>query len=154
MKSIDECFERGLLRRIEPSRTKSEQSLLSAREWLSEAEKNLDAEALRSAVSSSYLAIFHSVRSVLFRDGVREKSHYCIGLYLQRYVEEGRLEEDWPMLFDRIRSVRHADQYSFMAKPTKEEVQEGIDLAERFIERMEKLLNETEGGTGYVWHYF
>lgn len=143
MKSIDDCFERGLLRRVEPSRTKSEQSLLSARDWLSEAEKNLEAEAFRSAVSSAYLAVFHSARAVLFRDGVREKSHYCIGLYLQRYVEEGSLEEDWPMLFDRIRSMRHADQYSFMARPTGEEVQAGIDLAERFIERMERLLQET-----------
>jgi uncharacterized protein (UPF0332 family) len=128
--------------------TKSEQSLLQARDWLSEAEKNLEAEALRSAISSSYLAVFHSARAVLFRDGVREKSHYCIGLYLQRYVEDGTLEEDWPMLFDRIRSVRHADQYSFMALPTEEEVQASIDLAERFIERMERLLKETRGKAG------
>lgn len=145
LKSIDDCFERGLLRRVEPSRIKNEKSLLSARDWISEAEKNLEAGALRSAVSSAYLAVFHSARAVLFRDGVREKSHYCIGLYLQRYVEEGSLEEDWPMLFDRIRSVRHADQYSFMAKPTEEEVQAGIDLAKKFIDRMEKLLNETRG---------
>lgn len=147
LKNIDDCFERGLLRRVEPSRSKSEQSLLQAGEWLSEAEKNLEAEALRSAISSAYLAVFHSARAVLFRDGVREKSHYCIGLYLQRYVDDGTLEEDWPMLFDRIRSVRHADQYSFMALPTVEEVQAGIDLAERFIERMERLLRETKGGT-------
>jgi uncharacterized protein (UPF0332 family) len=116
--------------------------LHQAREWLSEAEKNLQAEALRSAISSAYLAVFHSARAVLFRDGVREKSHYCIGLYLQRYVEDGTLEEDWPMLFDRIRSVHHADQYSFIALPTVNEVQAGIDLAERFTERMEKLLRE------------
>ena len=133
---------------MEPSLTKSEQSLLQARDWLSEAEKNLEAEALRSAISSAYLAVFHSARAVLFRDGVREKSHYCIGLYLQRYVEDGTLEEDWPMLFDRIRSVRHADQYSFMALPTEEEVQASIDLAERFIERMERLLKETRGKAG------
>ena len=148
LKNIDDCFERGLLRKVEPSRGKSEQSLLQAREWLSEAEKNLEAEALRSAISSAYLAVFHSARAVLFRDGVREKSHYCIGLYLQRYVEDGSLEEDWPMLFDRIRSVRHADQYSFMARPAEEEVQAGIDLAERFIERMERLLKETGGRGG------
>lgn len=147
LKNIEDCFERGLLRKVEPSRSKSEQSLLQAGEWLSEAEKNLEAEALRSAISSAYLAVFHSARAVLFRDGVREKSHYCIGLYLQRYVEDGTLEEDWPMLFDRIRSVRHADQYSFMALPIVEEVQAGIDLAERFIERMERLLRETKGGT-------
>ncbi|MHB8118937.1 MAG: HEPN domain-containing protein [Methanothrix sp.] len=95
----------------------------------------------------AYLAVFHSARAVLFRDGVREKSHYCIGLYLQKYVEEGTLEEEWPMLFDMIRSIRHADQYSFMTKPTEEVVQAGIDLAERFIERMERLLRETGGGT-------
>ena len=133
---------------MEPSLTKSEQSMLQARDWLSEAEKNLEAEALRSAISSAYLAVFHSARAVLFRDGVREKSHYCIGLYLQRYVEDGILEVDWPMLFDRIRSVRHADQYSFMALPTEEEVQASIDLAERFIERMERLLKETRGKAG------
>ena len=148
MKNIDDCFELGLLRKTEPSHSKSERSLLSAREWLSEARKNLEAEALRSALSSAYLAVFHSARAVLFRDGVREKSHYCIGLYLQRYVEDGSLEEDWPMLFDRIRSVRHADQYSFMARPTDEEVRAGIDLAERFIERMVRLLKETRGAAG------
>jgi uncharacterized protein (UPF0332 family) len=145
LKNIDDCFERGLLRKVEPSRIKSEQSLVQAREWHSEAEKNLGAEALRSALSSAYLAVFHSARAILFRDGVREKSHYCIGLYLQKYVDEGILEEEWPMLFDRIRSLRHADQYSFQGKPTGEEVQAGIDLAERFIDRMQRLLRETGG---------
>ena len=90
------------------------------------------------------MAIFHSARAILFRDGVREKSHYCSGLYLQKYVEEGALEEEWPMFFDRIRSLRHADQYSFMAKPSEEEVKAGIDLAGRFIERMERLLRDTK----------
>ena len=60
-------------------------------------------------------------------------------------MEDGSLEVEWPMLFDRIRSVRHADQYSFQARPSTEEVNAGIDLAERFIDRMEKLLNETRG---------
>lgn len=118
--------------------------LVRARDWLSEAEKNLEAEAYRSAISSAYLTIFHSARAVLFRDGVREKSHYCIGLYLQKYVEDGMLEEEWAMLFDRVRSVRHADQYSFSASPSEEEVQAMIDMAERFMERMHRLLTETK----------
>jgi uncharacterized protein (UPF0332 family) len=146
LKNIDDCFERGLLRKVEPSRIKSDQSLLQAGDWLTEAEKNLEAGALRSSISSAYLAVFHSARAVLFRDGVREKRHYCIGLYLQKYVEEGALEEEWPVLFDRIRSIRHSDHYSFMAKPTEEEALAAIDLAKRFVERMERLLRETEKG--------
>lgn len=143
MKSLDDCFDRGLLRKVDPSRIKSQQSLQLARDWLSEAEANFEAEAYRSALSSAYLAVFHSARAVLFRDGVREKSHYCIGLYLQTYVENDELEEEWPMLFDRIRSIRHADQYSFQAKPTGEEVVSGLHLADSFINRMELLLSET-----------
>ena len=143
LKTVDECFERGLLRKIDPSRTKSQQSLRLAKDWLHEAETNFEAEAYRSALSSAYLAVFHSARAVLFRDSVREKSHYCIGLYLQTYVENEELEEEWPMLFDRIRSVRHADQYSFQAKPTDEEVVSGLHLADSFINRMELLLSET-----------
>jgi uncharacterized protein (UPF0332 family) len=110
LKSIDECFERGLLRKVEPSRIKSQQSLQLATEWLHEAEASFEAKAYRSALSSAYLAAFHSACAALFRDGVREKSHYCIGLYLQAYVENDELEEEWPMLFDRIRSIRHSDQ--------------------------------------------
>ncbi len=140
---MEDCFRQGLLRRAEPSLTKSEESIAEAREWLSEARKNLAGEAYKSAISSLYLAIFHSARAVLFRDGVREKSHYCVGVYLEKYVEQGVLEEDWVLIFDRMRSVRHADQYSFQTHPSKEEVESGIDIAGKFVNRMEKLLNET-----------
>ena len=60
LKGIDDCFERGLLRKVEPSLAKGNQFLIQAGDWLSEAEKNLQAEAYRSALSSAYSAIFHS----------------------------------------------------------------------------------------------
>ena len=137
---MEDCFRKGLLRRVEPSLTKSKDSITEAREWLSEAMKNKASEAYKSAISSLYLAIFHSARAVLFRDGVREKSHYCVGVYLEKYVDEGVLEEDWVLIFDRIRSIRHTDQYSFQTHPSKEEVDSGIDIAGKFVDRMEKLL--------------
>ncbi len=59
--------------------------------------------------------------------------------------QNSSIEVERPMLFDRIRSIRHADQYSFQAKPTAEEVRAGIDLAEMFLNRMEGLLRETRG---------
>lgn len=116
---------------------------MQAREWLSEAKKNMAVEAYKSAISSMYLSMFHSARAILFRDGVREKSHYCVGIYLEKYVAQGVLEEDWVSIFDRMRSVRHTDQYSYQVHPSKEEVESGIDIAEKFIARMEELLNKT-----------
>lgn len=74
---------------------------------------------------------------------MREKSHYCIGIYLQKYVDSGNLEEEFVMFFDRMRSARNTDQYSFQIAPSLEEVKSGIEAANRFISRMNQLLEET-----------
>lgn len=116
---------------------------LNKQEWLEEAKRNLENEAYRSAQISTYIALFHSVRAILFRDGIREKSHYCIGIYLEKYVNNGNLEEEYVMLFDRMRSARNTDQYSFQIAPSPEEVKSGIKSADDFINRMDQLLNET-----------
>lgn len=47
------------------------------------------------------------------------------------------------MFFDRMRSARNTDQYSFQIPPSPEEVKSGIKSADDFINRMDQLLNET-----------
>ena len=65
-------------------------------------------------------------------------------MYLEKYVEQGLLEKEWVMIFDRMRSVRHADQYSFYTTHTTEEIQSYINTAREFVERMKKLLKNTK----------
>jgi len=131
------------LRKVEQSVSKSDISMSEAMTWLEEARRNLKADAFRSAISSSYNAAFHASRAVLFRDGVREKSHFCIGEYLSAYVGMGLLEHDWIVLLDRLRSTRHSNQYSFNPIPSLEEVEALLDASEDFVERILKLLEET-----------
>jgi uncharacterized protein (UPF0332 family) len=140
MTGISDCFERGLLRKVAPSREKAEASLSHAREWVKEAGDDLEIGAVRSALVAVYMGYFHSARAVLFRDGIREKSHYCIGVYLETYVGKQQLEEEWTLLFDHMRSLRQADQYSLDARPAGAEVAAAIEGAERFISRMEDLI--------------
>jgi uncharacterized protein (UPF0332 family) len=128
---------------VEPSKGKAFNSLALAGEWLNEAATNLASESYRSALSSAYLAMFHAARAILFRDGIREKSHYCVGAYLETFVDQGKLESQWVEVFDRIRSARHTDQYSFEARPTKEELEAKLNTAREFVSRMQKLLEET-----------
>ena len=144
MNELNKCFSNGLLRKVEPSRTKYLKSLDEAGKWIDESTKNLESEAYRSAQLSIYLSYFHAARSVLFRDGVREKSHYCIGIYLESYVKKGLLDEDCFLLFDRMRTSRHSMQYSFEPQPSKEEIISGINTAKHFIENIRRLLKETE----------
>jgi uncharacterized protein (UPF0332 family) len=87
-----------------------------------------------------YMSYFHAARALLFRDGVREKSHGCIGLYLESYREKGLLEEEWLLQFERIRSLRHEDQYMLGADPSVAEIEEFFRTAPEFITAMEELL--------------
>ncbi len=143
MNELENCFKRKQLRKVESSNEKAELSIKQAKEWLVEAEKNLENSTCKFAQISTYLTFFHSARAVLFRDGVREKSHYCIGVYLEKYVDNGDLEEEYTLLFDRMRSARNTDQYSFQVAPSLEEVKSGIQAAKKFIKRIRQLLKDT-----------
>jgi len=137
---LDECYERGLLRRVTPSGEKAGQSLAQAREWITEAGYDSDAGSVRSALMAAYMGYFHAARAVLIRDGVREKSHYCIGVYLESYRDAGLLEDEWVLQFDRMRGLRQSDQYSLDARPAPDEVLQAIGDAKKFIERIERIL--------------
>jgi len=139
-----DCFKRRLLRKVEPSENKGRDSLKKAEEWIDEASKNKTVSAYDSCISSSYMVMFHSARAILFRDGVSEKSHFCIARYLEKYVEKNLLEEKWVFLLDRIRDIRHMDQYSLHHSATEEESISALNSAKDFFKRMKKLFNETE----------
>jgi uncharacterized protein (UPF0332 family) len=90
-----------------------------------------------------YNACFHAARAILYRDGLREKSHLCIELYLGSYAARGMLEPAWVAQFSRMRSARHMDLYAFSASPSREEVESAVGGTLAFINRMEQLLGES-----------
>lgn len=138
-----DCVREGLLRNIPPSKQKAEGSLKAANKWLEEAEKGLDNEIFNSSVISSYLAMFHSARAILFFDGFREKSHYCIARYLEeKYVKKKLLENKWVELLDHHRELRHNSQYDISFFATGDEAESLLKTAKEFVERMRRLLRD------------
>ena len=85
------------------------------------------------------MAMFHAARAVLFRDGLREKSHDCIARYLEKYVDDGSLEEEWVVLLDRIRDIRHQVQYTLYHHTTEEETDSVLKSAKQFVQLIKKL---------------
>lgn len=129
----------GLLRKVPPSPQRAEGSLKAAYRWLEDAQRSLDAKAYSPSVLSSYLAMFHSSRAILYLDGYREKSHYCIARYLEKYVADGRLETKWVELLDHQRELRHESQYSFSFVATKTEAEATLMSARTFVTRIASL---------------
>lgn len=140
--SYDNCVKQGLLRKIPPSKDKAFRSIEKSEKWLKEAEKTLKSEAFNSSVLASYMVMFHSARAILFFDGFREKSHFCVARYLEeKYVKTGKLEKKWVELFDHHREIRHDDQYDLSFFSTKEEAEKALKSAKEFLSRMKQLLN-------------
>ncbi len=142
--NYDDCIHRGLLRKIPPSKDKAARSLKKAEKWLKEAQKTSKGDAFNSSVLASYMVMFHAARAVLFRDGFRERSHACIGRYLEeKYAKKGPLEKEWIQLLDHHRNIRHDDQYDLSFFSTKEDADQAVRSAGRFLKRMQELLNDS-----------
>jgi len=143
LSELDECFKKGLIRKIPASKEKALKSMAKADRWLKEVRKNLEHGLLDSCLVSSYSAMFHAARALLFRDGFREKSHYCVARYLEeKYVGRGRLPKLVVDLLERLRNLRHMDLYQLDFFVTKEEAEEAIKSAEMVIEEITHLIKK------------
>lgn len=143
MSELEECFRKGLIRKIPASEEKAAKSMAKANRWLNEAKKNFEHDLLDSCLVSSYSAMFHAARALLFKDGFREKSHYCVARYLEKeYVGKGKLSRTVVDLLDRFRDLRHTDLYQLDFFATKEEAEEAIKSAEILIREIDDLIKK------------
>jgi uncharacterized protein (UPF0332 family) len=138
--ALDRCFADGKLQTVEPSRQKAGASLELARAYLTEARQSIGIGNNRLAMNGVYFAWFHAARAVLFRDGIREKSHYRLEQYLKTYAADGSLDTKWIVLFGRMRRKREESQYSLSPPPLREEIEGVLDLTQQFIEEMSRIV--------------
>ncbi|MBI5036716.1 HEPN domain-containing protein [Candidatus Micrarchaeota archaeon] len=134
-----ECEEKGLLRPAPPSKENAGKSIEKAKALVAEAESDYNNRTFSSCLLLSYGAMFHSARALLLKDGYREKSHACIGRYLEeKYVKAGKLEQRWVDLFDRFRDLRHTDLYDLEFRAGIREAGDSLATVKIFVERMKK----------------
>jgi uncharacterized protein (UPF0332 family) len=139
LSEFEDCIKKGLLRKVAPSKDNAAKSIERAKMWLSQAKEAFDAEIYDASILASYEAMFHAARSLLIKDGYREKSHYCISRYLEQvYSEKGLFDKNWVIILDSYREMRHRVAYNTEFEATDSEAKEAIKDSEMFIEEMAK----------------
>ncbi|MFH1072302.1 MAG: HEPN domain-containing protein [Nanoarchaeota archaeon] len=137
---VQECFDKGFLRKEPPDKRKVDKSIEVALYKLGRARTLFGLGMFEETVLNGYAALFHAGRAILFRDGIREKSHYALFVYLkERYSE--KLERRFLNELNSFRLERHDISYS-LEKPevTKEEAEHVIAVAKDFIAAVKKIL--------------
>jgi len=140
--TLEECLEKGLLRKIEASRGMIDKELRLAEENLKEAESLSQIKHFNASVIFIYTSMFHSARAILFKDGYSERSHACLILYLdEKYIKAGKLEERFILAMDNLRADRHKALYNTPATYTEDEVNELIETATEFKKKTKSTIS-------------
>ena len=91
------------------------------------------------ATIQAYYAMFHAARALLYAEGYREKSHFCLSVaLLELYMDTGKLPLPLVKDFDRAMLLRESADYkgTFSVAGAREVV----ESAERFITAAKQLL--------------
>jgi uncharacterized protein (UPF0332 family) len=139
---LQDCFDERKLRKISPDKLKAEQSIKVAEEKLIEAEELRKAGFPKMAVVLAYSSMFHAGRALLYKDGIQEKSHYCLVVYLkENYVWGGKLDSEIITSMDHFREERNDVFYGFSPPDiTDKEAKNGMEVSKKMVEKVKKLI--------------
>lgn len=117
-------------------------SISTAESHLTEAERLAKAGFRNVAVVVAYASMFHAGRALLFKDGVIEKSHYCLAVYLrEKYVTGGKLSNELISVMDAFREERQDVMYGLETPElNKDDENAAIENARKMIKEVKKLL--------------
>ena len=144
IKNVEDCFKFRLLRKISPDIEKSRKSLELADEKLKEAKLTLrindKINFFSWSIVNSYMVMFHSARALLYKDGIQEKSHFAVYIYLKEKYSD-KISIPVINLLNIYRTERHEALYGLEFKPTKSEAEQAIKDAEDFFKEIKRALN-------------
>lgn len=93
------------------------------------------------AIIALYNAFFHTARALLFKDGIKERSHFCIARYLEEnYVHKKLLNANFLDYLDTLRDARHNTQYSLDITEIEIDLGAAIGICRKFMKAVEGLI--------------
>ncbi len=94
-------------------------------------------------MSRAYYAMFYAASALLRSKGIVAKSHRgVIAKFGLEFVKKGVVEAYYAKALALAESLRERADYDSTFRPTPEEAEEIVKEARRFVERVEKALEE------------
>ena len=128
-----ECFQKGLLKKTSPDMENALRSLELSKSNIEDAIENMSIHRYRVVAISSYSSMFHAARAILFRDGIKERSHECIPVYLKETYKD---LETMANTLDAYRRFRHDAIYGLNFIMDEQESKAALNSAKDFLDRI------------------
>lgn len=136
---MEECFRKGLLKRTSPDMENALRSIDLSKSNIEDAIENMSIHRYRVVAISSYSSMFHAARAVLFRDGIKERSHECIPVYLKEKYPQ---LETTANILDSYRRFRHDAIYGLNFAIDDREAKAALNSAKEFLEKIKIFIGD------------
>lgn len=140
--SLEELLSSGLVRRVRPSRASALKALRLAKRDLKTAERLLESRDYDWCLAIAYNAMLQAGRALMYSMGYRPSAshgHVAVLKFL-RAAAKDKLGEDLLTLLDRARRKRHRAVYEEAEVASREEAEECLKWASRFVSRVMNVL--------------
>lgn len=138
--NVQDCFDKRLLRKITPDKIKSQQSLKISELKLDSSKKLFEEGFFSEALINSYISMFHASRALLYEEGVQEKSHYAIYIYLNEKFSK-KISVSLIESFRNYQLERHNAIYGFESEINSNKAESSITDAEDFLLEVKQILS-------------
>ncbi len=115
----------------------SKDFLKLAERFLEQSSKALAVEAYNLVVHGAYYAVFHASKAYLIMHGKDPQTHKGV-----RAMVHHMLTEELSRTFDLLMDLREEADYDTFKQPSKEEAQEALRLANLYVDKIKRLLEE------------
>lgn len=136
---LKELFEKRLLRKIPKDLDKSKKSLEISKKYLNDCKKLSMIPIFNLVILSAYTSMFHAARALLYRDGIQEKSHYAVFIYLKdKYAND--IGNELLFEFSNAREQRHDGLYGLESEFNDDDAKHIVNVAESFYKKINEIL--------------
>jgi len=138
-----QCLENKKIIPFARGKNLVKKELLVAKSDLSDAKAGYENERYKWSTIQGYYAMFHAARALIYSQGYREKSHYCLAVALRAlFADEGKIDTQLVRDFLNAMNLREAADYE--ADFSKSGAKAVIASAEKFIEKAAAILDTSE----------
>jgi len=95
------------------------------------------------AINRAYYAIFYAANAVLELEGQQRSKHsHVMSVFRQKWVKTGMMEVEYSDIYGQAFRARNEGDYERTLFPKRIEAERAMEGAQRFVDRIEKLLEE------------
>ena len=143
MTEVNDCFKKKLLIKSKPSKELAKKSIRQAKHFLDKTKTYFQLEDAETISIYLYYSFFHAARALLFKDGIKERSHYCALVYIEfTYVKNKQISENYLHVIRALKESRQEIQYGFIIDNTieLETLKDYFDCCKRFVREIESII--------------